>query len=101
MPFRITAALVGLLGVAAAAAAPFQDCLPPGEIREVVAAREVVSPTSAVTTARRAVPDGDVVRASLCRDASGFLYVIMALRRDGRFVQVTIDGPSGRVKNVQ
>jgi hypothetical protein len=29
------------------------------------------------------------------------LYVIMALRRDGRFVHVTIDAVSGKVASVQ
>jgi hypothetical protein len=28
------------------------------------------------------------------------LYIIMALRRDGRFVYVTIDATSGKVKTV-
>jgi hypothetical protein len=47
------------------------------------------------------VPNADVVRANLCRGPGGLVYVIMALRRDGRVVQVMIDGPSGRVQSVQ
>jgi hypothetical protein len=29
------------------------------------------------------------------------VYVIVALRKDGRVVHVMIDGPSGRVRSVQ
>jgi uncharacterized membrane protein YkoI len=42
-----------------------------------------------------------VLRAALCRDGEAFVYRIMALRKDGRVVQVTVDAPSGRVRSVQ
>ena len=51
-------------------------------------------------TARRQVPNADVVRANLCRSSDTLVYVIMALQKDGRVVQVMIDGSSGRVKSV-
>jgi uncharacterized membrane protein YkoI len=52
-------------------------------------------------TARQQVPNADVVRASLCRNDNALIYVIVALRRDGRIVHVMIDGSSGRVASVQ
>lgn len=101
-PLWIGIALVGQLGVARAdgAAAPL-NCLAPGEMRETVAEEKVVAPAMAVVTARHAVPGAEIVRANLCRIEEHLLYIIMALRRDGRFVYVTIDATSGKVKTVQ
>ena len=95
-------ALWGLTGSAHAqsAAAALQNCLPPREMQEAVASKGVVAPASAVITARRQVPNADVVRANLCRSSDTLVYVIMALQKDGRVVQVMIDGSSGRVKSV-
>jgi len=95
-------AIWGMVGAASAqsATAALKNCLPPREMQEAVASKGVVAPASAVITARRQVPNADVVRASLCRGSDALVYVIMALQKDGRIVQVTIDGPSGRVKSV-
>ncbi len=94
--------LGGMMGVAHAqsATAALQNCLPPKEMQEAVASKGVVAPALAVMTARRQVPNADVVRANLCRGGDALVYVIMALQKDGRIVQVTIDGPTGRVKSV-
>ena len=95
-------ALWGSLGSAYAqsASAALQNCLPPREMQEAVASKGVIAPASAVITARRQVPNADVVRANLCRSSDTLVYVIMALQKDGRVVQVMIDGSSGRVKSV-
>ena len=85
---------------AQSAAAALQNFLPPREMQEAVASKGVVAPASAVMTARRQVPNADVVRASLCRNSDALVYVIMVLQKDGRIVQVMIDGSSGRVKSV-
>jgi uncharacterized membrane protein YkoI len=69
-------------------------------MQEAVASKGVIAPASAVMTARRQVPNADVVRANLCRSSDTLVYVIMALQKDGRVVQVMIDGSSGRVKSV-
>lgn len=94
--------LWGMMGAAHAqsATAALQNCLPPREMQEAVAGKGVVAPALAVMTARRQVPNADVVRANLCRSSDALVYVIMALQKDGRIVQVTIDGPTGRVKSV-
>ncbi len=95
-------ALWGLAGSAHAqsASAALRNCLPPREMQEAVASKGVIAPASAVITARRQVPNADVVRANLCRSSDTLVYVIMALQKDGRVVQVMIDGSSGRVKSV-
>ena len=92
----------GFLGAAHAqsASAALQDCLLPREMQAAVASKDVVAPATAVMTARRQVPNADVVRANLCRNSDELVYVIVALQRDGRIVQVMIDGSSGRVKSV-
>lgn len=92
-----------LMGAAQAqsAAALLRDCVAPREMPDVVASSGVVPPARAIMTARQQVPNADVVRANLCRGQNAFVYVIVALRRDGRIVHVMIDGPSGRVASVQ
>jgi uncharacterized membrane protein YkoI len=92
-----------LMGVARAqsAAALLRDCVAPREVPDVVASSGVVPPARAVMTARQQVPNADVVRANLCRNQNALVYVIVALRPDGRIVHVMIDGPSGRVASVQ
>lgn len=99
---RLVIAFWGITGSAYAqsATAALQNCLPPREMQEAVASKDVVAPASAVMTARRQVPNADVVRASLCRSSDALVYVIMALQKDGRIVQVMIDGSTGRVKSV-
>ena len=100
--FWIGATLIGCMGVARAdGPTGMLACLNPGEMRETVADRKVVAPTTAVVTAREQVPGAEIVRANLCRVENHLLYIIMALRRDGRFVYVTIDATSGSVKSVQ
>jgi hypothetical protein len=91
------------LGTARAqsASAALQDCVSPRDVQEVVETTGVVAPAAAVMTARRQVPNADVVRANLCRSDKALVYVIVALRKDGRVVHVMIDGPSGQVRSVQ
>ena len=40
------------------------------------------------------------MRGGLCRQGEALMYRILTLRKDGRLVQVVIDGPSGRVLRV-
>jgi uncharacterized membrane protein YkoI len=96
-------ALWTFLGVAHAqsAAAALQNCVAPREMQAIVAAKGVVAPAEAIMTARREVPNADVVKANLCHGGDALVYVIVALRKDGRVVQVMIDAPSGHVKAVE
>jgi hypothetical protein len=108
--FLMILACWALIGAARAqsAAALLRDCVAPREMPAVVASSGVVSPARGGLygrphghTARQQVPNADVVRANLCRNQNALVYVIVALRPDGRIVHVTIDGPSGRVASVQ
>lgn len=75
-------------------------CLSSGDAQEAVTTQQIVKPGRAIVLARRAVPNADVLRAALCRDAEVLVYRIMILRRDGRLVRVTVDAPTGTVKSV-
>ncbi len=98
----ISLALLGSLSIARAEGeVNAQACLSPGDMREIVSANQVVAPLSAIRAARQAVPKADVVRARLCHQQQALVYVIMALRKDGRFVHVTVDASSGKVASVQ
>ena len=94
-------AFIGAAQAQGAPSAALQNCVSARDMQEVVATSGVVPPAAAVMTARGQVPNADVVRANLCRSGGGYVYVIIALRRDGRVVQVKIDGASGRVQSVQ
>ncbi|HEU4519734.1 MAG TPA: hypothetical protein VFS03_09475 [Microvirga sp.] len=102
--FLLITLVLMAMGAARAQSAPsalLRDCVPPREMPEVVESNGVVAPATAVITARRQVPNADVVRANLCWNDKSLVYVIVALRKDGRVVHVMIDGPSGRVRSVQ
>lgn len=75
-------------------------CLSYGDTAEVVASRKVIAPGEAIVAARHAVPDGDILRASLCRKSDALVYRLTAIRSDGRVVRVTVDAPSGKVQTV-
>lgn len=97
----ISAAFSMMEAAHAQGSVPLQDCIPPQEMQEIIASSRVVAPVAALNVARQQVPNADVVRANLCHSDNALVYVIVALRKDGRVVQVMIDGPSGRVKSVQ
>ncbi len=94
-------ALMGTAQAQGAPSAALQNCVPSRDMPDVVATSGVVPPAAAVITARRQVPNADVVRANLCRREEGLVYVIVTLRKDGRFAYVTIDAGSGKVAGVQ
>jgi uncharacterized membrane protein YkoI len=96
-----------LLGVAAAPAWSADekphaqiDCLSSGDALEAVSTGQVMEPAKAITLARNSAPGGEIVRASLCRDAGALVYLVLALKKDGRLVRVTIDATAGKVKAI-
>lgn len=94
----VGAALSILAGaVQADGATPEVACLPPRELQQTINTEKLIPPAAAVGLARREAPGADIVRANLCRGQIGLVYFIVALKGDGRFVQVMIDAPSGKV----
>lgn len=97
----VLAALVCVRPAAAEDARLIRDCLPEADMAEAVSNSEVVRPVVALRAARRAAPGADMVRARLCRAEGKLVYIIVALRPDGRFVHVTVDGASGKVAEMR
>lgn len=75
----------------------YAGCVSAKEMRELVAANKYVAPTAALLTASRSMPNADILRADLCRQGEVFVYVIIALRKDGKAVEVLVDAASGKV----
>jgi len=98
----ILALAIWMPAAALAADPPEQEraCLSYGDTAEVVASRKVIAPAEAIVAARHAVPDGDILRASLCRKSDALVYRLTAIRHDGRVLRVTVDAPSGKVETV-
>ena len=74
-----------------------ENCLSDGDLREAVAEKRVIPPLSAIRAAREVVPRAEIQRATLCKREQGLVYLLTALKRDGHFVQVTVDAQSGKV----
>ncbi len=102
MTWKLTplAALL-LLSPAAVAQGEFSDCIPAREMVNVVTSNQFIAPPEAVVTARRSAGNADVVRASLCRRENGYIYVIVALKKDGRAMQVLVSPESGKIIETQ
>ena len=98
---RLSACL--LLGLAfgaampgVAAAAERKSCLSPEERRAVMGAHKAV-PLGRAMHVVKAKLGGEVVKARLCRQERGLVYVLTVLARDGKVTRVTVDATSGSV----
>lgn len=79
-------------------AVPASDtCLSAADLREAVADKRVIEPVAAIRAARQVIPRAEIQRARLCRHEDALVYLLTALRRDGRFVHVMVDATSGQV----
>lgn len=91
--------LLGLmLGVSlpgAAFAAERKACLSPDERRAVIAAHKAVPLAHAMHVVKAKVR-GEVVKARLCRQARGLVYVLTVLAQDGKVTQARVDAADGQ-----
>ena len=97
---RITAGLLltaalGLAVPGVSLAAERKTCLSPDERRAVLAARKAVPLTQAMHVVKARVA-GDVVKARLCRQERGLVYVLTVLAQDGKVTQARVDAADGR-----
>lgn len=98
MPVSARLLLGCALGIAvpgAASAAERKSCLSPDEGRAVIAAHKAV-PLSQAMHVVKAKLRGDVVKARLCRQARGLVYVLTVLAQDGKVTQARVDAADGR-----
>ena len=90
---RTLVAAILLIGLSASPlfAADPQACLTRAEQRAAVAGGQAVPLSDAI----RAVRGRQVVRAQLCREAKGLVYVLTVLARDGRVTHARVEALSG------
>ena len=69
-------------------------CLSPDQRREAVSSHKAI-PLSRVVRAVKARGPGEVVRAQLCEQGKGLVYVLTVLGRDGKVMRASVDGASG------
>jgi len=89
-------AMSAACGPADARANDVPHCLSPQERRDAVAGKQAVPLARAVSAVRRSVP-GDVVRAQLCRNDKGLVYMLTVLSRNGKVTRATLDATSARL----
>ena len=88
--FALGASLPGV-----AAAAERKSCLSPDERRAVIAAHKTVPLSHAMRVVKAKMP-GEVVKARLCRQAPGLVYVLTVLARDGKVTEARVDAADGQ-----
>src|SRR3954454_12425770 len=77
------------------AAAPLR-CLSPEKRRAAITTSQAI-PLAHAMHAVRGRFGGEVVRARLCEGASGMVYVLTVLARDGRVTHATVDAANGNL----
>jgi uncharacterized membrane protein YkoI len=105
-----TAAMTRMLALAAtlsalsapALAAPDEDrgCLSKAEQRAALSNGQTVTLAVAIRSARGSVRGRgarEVVRARLCREEKGLVYLLTLLTRDGKVTHTAVDATSGKV----
>jgi uncharacterized membrane protein YkoI len=78
-----------------AAAAEHKSCLSPEERRAVIAAHKAVPLVHAMHVVKAKLR-GEVVKARLCRQERGLVYVLTVLARDGKVTQARVDAADGQ-----
>jgi uncharacterized membrane protein YkoI len=95
-------AAVAVLVVLAVPSAPADEaaCLSATEQRAAIAEGRAVSLGTAIRSVRGSVRDRgnrEVVKARLCRESAGLVYVLTLLARDGTVSRASVDAGSGKV----
>jgi uncharacterized membrane protein YkoI len=78
-----------------AAGAERKACLAPDERRAIIAAHKAV-PLARALHVVKAKLGGEVVRARLCRQERGLVYVLTVLAQDGKVTQARVDAADGQ-----
>ena len=92
--------LAALAAPASAAAAEHRVCLNKTEQRAAISHGQAVTLATAIRSARGSVRGRgarEVVRARLCREENGLVYLLTLLTRDGKVTHTIVDATSGKV----
>ena len=86
-----------LLGLAASPLAAMEQnvCLTRAEQQAAVSGGQAVSLADAIKAARAHSLVRQVVRAQLCRETKGLVYVLTVLARDGRVTHARVEAANG------
>src|SRR3954451_17438301 len=91
----LLAAALGFAAPAVAGAAERKACLSPEERRAALNAHTTVPLAHAMHVVKARVP-GEVVKARLCRQEHGLVYVLTVLAQDGKVTQARVDAADGQ-----
>jgi hypothetical protein len=91
---------------APALAAPDGDraCLNKAEQRAALSSGQTVTLAAAIRSARGSVRgrgSREVVKARLCREQNGLVYLLTLLTRDGKVTRTAVDATSGKVVDLR
>ena len=96
----LAAVLLSLALPATASADEQHACLSKAEQRAAIANGQAVTLADAIRSARGSVRGHgarEVVKARLCREPNGLVYVLTVLARNGKVTHTTVDATSGKV----
>jgi uncharacterized membrane protein YkoI len=87
-------------------AAPDDDrvCLTKAEQRAALSSGQTVTLAAAIRSARGSVRgrgSREVVKARLCREQNGLVYLLTLLTRDGKVTHTAVDATSGKVVDLR
>ena len=102
--FALAATLTFLSGPALAAADDDQACLSKAEQRAALSSGQTVTLAAAIRSARGSVRgrgSREVVKARLCREQNGLVYLLTLLTRDGKVTHTAVDATSGKVVDLR
>jgi uncharacterized membrane protein YkoI len=90
----VLALATGSAALRPVAAAERNSCLSPDERRAAIAAQKAVPLARVMRVVKAKVP-GDVLKARLCRQEKGLVYVLTVLARSGKVMQARVDAADG------
>jgi len=102
--FALAATLTFLSGPALAAPDDAQVCLSKAEQRAALSSGQTVTLAAAIRSARGSVRgrgSREVVKARLCREQNGLVYLLTLLTRDGKVTHTAVDATSGKVVDLR
>ena len=77
-----------------------RNCLSKAEQKSAISSGQTVTLAAAIRSIRGSVQGRgarEVVRARLCREGNGLVYLLTVLGRDGKVTHTVVDAKSGKV----
>ena len=100
----VMATLTALSATALAAAEEDRACLSKAEQKAALSSGQTVTLAAAIRSARGSVRgrgSREVVKARLCREEKGLVYLLTLLTRDGKVTHTAVDATSGKVVDLR